>query len=106
MSSPQTQEETEALGWRGAGVTEQRRGRPSPLTPSTPASFLLPTMSRALTEGGAEDRRAQGGLASGQPGLCGRLRLPPGLGAGPVKVAQQGQPMPPLPACRHAGSSS
>lgn len=29
-----------------------------------PANFLLPTVSRALTEGGAEDWRAQGGLGT------------------------------------------
>lgn len=50
----------------GEGPGSLSRGEAGParsLLPH-PANFLLPTVSRALPEGGAEDRRAQGGLGT------------------------------------------
>lgn len=106
MLPPWTQDETETReGEEPGSLNRGEAGLAHSLLPH-PASFHLPTMTSALTEGRAEHRRAQGGQASGQPGLDGRLCLPSALGTGTVKVAQQGQPAPPLPACPHAGSSS
>ena len=64
MSSPRTQAETEALGWRRAGVTEQRRGRPSLLTPSTPRQLPL-----AHCEQSADRRRSREQACPGRLGL-------------------------------------